>query len=168
MVYMELNQIRAYLHDRVKELRNQVPNGDPFVFLGMSTVMTTLNSLNNNVRNIAPNQPGPSIYKFVADERLRPVMSNAMFDISSLACRGFKEGVPSKIRLSHVDTMHLTIDERVVNSNVVKKVIISANPMLDALDQIIEGLFNDIESDQILKAKAFIYFNSGNKLFGYN
>lgn len=133
MEEVSLEYGRAYLHDRVKELRNQEPNGDPFVFLGIAAIASTLLSLRF--------MPLPGSLN-LAIQAARSMMSN--FSL------GFQT-----IELSHDVEKHMT--KRNLGEGKGTRTVIAAKPCLDELDQAIDDLFNS--TNELDKAKILVGLN---------
>lgn len=134
---------RAYLLDRVKELRNQVPNGDPFVFFGASSLMWALGNLDTE-RKIVPvfySKNGGM------DALFRTFQAIAMYNFSL-------EG--TDVELTHDDSLHLT-----VKSN--GRTVYSASKTLDFVEESINALFDACEDDKVLA--SWVYFKLNTEKF---
>jgi hypothetical protein len=139
---------KAYFLDRVKELRNQVPNGDPFVFLGMSAVFEALRNFEQSCVFLEYTHFGP-MYSYMS--KVAELMENFSLTLFGRA--------NSTVKLSHDNSKHLTCDTT-------GAVILAAEPCLDWLEERIHLVFDSQNKD--LNEVAEEYFNGPDKLFGYN
>ncbi len=154
MERIKLDTIKAYFQDRVKELRNQLPNGDVFIFIGIAVVYGNLSDLVViNGRSVLDDLPS------------RNEMSNLLDLVSKLASDIFKGNSSPKVRLTHDISKHLTyntIEDREFSVN------LAAEPCLDYLDMCIEYVFGEIVRLSLTERIEDEFNQSSGTLFGYN
>lgn len=100
MQNISLDYAKQYLLDRCKELRNQEPNGDPFVFLGIVALLNTVLNL-DDVKGVDKSKS----LKYIRDryDTLRDDISWNMINSFALL---------DQVSLSHNRSDHLTVTDK--------------------------------------------------------
>ncbi len=119
---------KAYLQDRVKELRNQLPLGDPFIFLGISTILNVLKNLAPDLKveiRESPPEADPD-----GEVWMNSLVNSGLLGLST----NFSLG--GNLELTHTDSDdHLTFSDN-------NKLILNAELTLHRLDELIEDVFS--------------------------
>lgn len=171
---------RQYFLDRVKELKNQVPNKDPFVFLGAFAVLNALGRVFNGgiytaLRDFGAYEDDAAGVIATAAERMfrgftlteEPEESERILSCSKalkdLVINVYDERESSsprikKLDLSHRDRQHLKRNNR--------KLTIGAGAFLEDVEKAINGAFDSIKDDELAGAKVFVKLNE-TPLIGY-
>lgn len=121
MQSVSLDYAKQYLLDRCKELRNQEPNGDPFVFLGIVALLNTVLNLDSVKR-------ADSSLKYMRDRYavLRDDISWNMINSFALL---------DQVSLSHIRSEHLTITDK-------GRTVFTAICCIEDIEKAVEDLFN--------------------------
>jgi hypothetical protein len=149
-----LDYAEAYLLDRIKELRHQVPHGNPFVFLGAFTLLELL------TRGLGDGSDVASTYLTFCGKELPPeaekALRNSLVFHSPLTT--FSLNCPEdkfKLNLTHEEENHLSVEE--TERGV--KVTIAANSFLDDMENVIKNIFSSAKSLPVREARLFVYLN---------
>lgn len=154
---------RQYFLDRVKELKNQVPNGDPFVFLGAFALINELSHLftDGYRADLLVNAFGyePKVAQVVSEAGHRMFNNFSLEQAPSQSCGSIyigygqreEEDPVKKVNLSHKNRDHLKIKDA--------KVTLAAKAFLEDLEDAINILFDSIRDDEVANAKVFVKIN---------
>jgi hypothetical protein len=158
---LTLTYTQAYFQDRVKELRNQVPNGDPFVFLGALILLNSLASHSNKtIKELLPDE----YTRYFKDGIER--MAGLLPEFFALHFNGVPncDKVQHKLAFSHDDTHHL--GESVSEDGLMVRHIISAGKFLDTISQSINAVYDTAKDDELLALRLYLNVNE-RRLFGH-
>ena len=133
-----LDYAEAYFHNRVGELRNQLPNGDPFVFLG---ALVLLNVLFNH-SGIPIDELLPRRFKTNG-----AVLKEALENMVEFWSFGSGLGMLHKPL-----EIHNKFDS-------VGNLVLVAEPFLNLVDLAITKVFTDAKTDKVLAAKLYVSLN---------
>lgn len=128
---------KQYLLDRVLELRNQIPNGDPFVFLGAACVRSAVKEL----------VPCSYWYSIELNKKYKDLFSALEVSSSSFSLNGFD------VELTHDSSKHLSVKPN-------GRTVYAAKETLDYLQDIIEYIFKEFETDKVLASMAYYTLNT--------
>lgn len=165
---------RQYFLDRVKELRNQVPNKDPFVFLGAFAVLNAVGRLFNSSiydslhrfgeydENEAETVQAGARFMFEGFTLTAPVYEDRVVESRTMSeCHYIFSDAPervNKLNLSHKDRYH--------KSYKAGKLTLSVGAFLEYVEKVINGAFDSIKDDELAGAKVFVKLNE-TPLIGY-
>ena len=176
-LFDKVEYARAFYLDRVKELRNQVPFGDPHVFIGATAVAGAMGDLFNHVRNGKLRTEGtlnytnytatnctatiyfpPSKIRWMYNYQPR-YYAEALENLVKFATT-YNLNAPygRKLGLSHVNEDHFKTGPN-------DTLILAASPFLDDLEFCIKALFDEICKEDIKTVRAVLYFLE-NPIFG--
>lgn len=142
MAKVTLKYARAYFRDRVKELRNQAPFGDPFVFIGAFVLLRSLaNFADVTVARLLQDYSDYSAAEAetveLAGERfLRTFSLNKDLSLDSLV-------------LTHTEP-HRQVRAAVNNGVTFSTLTLNANDFLDDLDDLIPTVFRKSDKPRLL------------------
>ncbi len=175
---IEIETAKSYLLERVGELKNQLPNGDPFVFLGAFVVLRTLGALFNvadfhvleafadyerDEASVISNGARLMMERFTLTppqvvEEFRSLVGSTDLIDCSFVNPVTRVATINKLNLSHKDRQH-----RVRKSG---KLTISANAFLEDVEGAITKIFDSVKGDKMKEAHLFLNINS-QPLIGY-
>lgn len=141
MTEIDLGYIEAYFHDRVKELKNQLPNGDPFVFIGALSVLATLSRASNKTML----ELLPKKYDKLDKDDFN-TLGHAHIGLTTAYSL-----VNCRVSITHENKLHLRKDG--------SRTALAAEPFIKDIDIAISQLFSDASVDPILGARLFVNFN---------
>lgn len=152
--YIKLHFAQDYFQARVKELRRQVPDGNPFLFLGAVAVLNSvLLHAGRSIERSLPPEYKPEVSKLIRE------MSE---QVGWLFFSRDSETPEQALAFTHEDVLHLQeaqSDGRVYY-------VLSATKFLDTVSQVIDNLFKEAEGNDLLAMKMFVSINE-RRLFGH-
>lgn len=167
---MTLELVKAYYLDRVKELKNQIPFGDPFVFLGGFTLLNSLSALVTNEPyswgRITPYlEKRYGLFGKIFESTFYSMTSDFSLGTDHFMDKGFY----GKLNLTHDDGKHL--DKKLLDDSTDKKqrvmLTVAATPFLNDIEDIINEIFTAAETDKLLQSTIYVAANGKNRLVGY-
>ena len=173
--FLTLGQAQAYLLRHFKALEQQLPFGDPFVFVGAFTLLNRLSDITGKAparilqlyadykadeANVVQ-EAGRLIQNFTLTVKEYEVESDRAIEevhylsSSGMTYTGFTGETPDthikKVNLSHKDRDHMKRKDG--------KLTLSAGAFLEDLVKATNGAFNALSGDQMSGAKATIRLN---------
>ena len=138
MTEITLEAAENYLTAHVGALNNQVPNGDPFVFLNAFSLLIQLSKRSG----IAMEYLLPSHAAFYADA----VIPSTYALVSYF-------GVDSSVLLTHQNELH---GYQAPGTN---RYVVAAEPLINDVRMAVLNLFSRAKTDKVLAAKLYASFN---------
>lgn len=168
---------KQYLLGRVGELKSQVPHGNPFIFQGIFSLMSTLaKATNNNISDVGLKMGLPLRVAHLIREQHEKFYDNFSLQVvnapkansntitiysggNCLSNSGSGADVAKKLNLSHKDRDHLKYNPQN------ESITLAAAALLEDLEKGINSIFDSLTD--LEKAKLYVNVNDNNQFIGY-
>ena len=128
MERIAFDTLRGYFKDRVKELKNQLPNGDPFVIVGVYTVLSALGSASSHIHTATLIRAALSDVGSDASELIyRSLLSMG----SRLVANDFQRA--AKVEFSHKEPTKVEL----------LRIVVNVHDLVNGLDSVVDEIFSD-------------------------